>query len=68
MICENSFEEYILDKITVYAGDIIDGISVDGHLFGSKGGSPFDLNLAHDEFVTNISFGHHTHRQRRLFC
>ena len=57
----------LLDQtITIYAGDIIDGIYVDGELFGNPGGSPETFTLT-DEYVTGITFGYHTHRPGMLF-
>lgn len=49
-------------KIIVYGGDIIDGIFVDNEMFGSVGGSPYNIDLGYNEFVTSITFGYHTHR------
>ena len=53
------------EKVTIHAGDIIDGISVDGELFGSNGGSPTDLNLQNNESVIALEFGYHTHRTEK---
>ena len=49
-------------KVIVHAGDIIDGISVDGELFGNNGGSSTGLYFQNDETVTALEFGYHTHR------
>ena len=52
--------------VIVYAGDIIDGINVDGVMFGSTGGTAHTFNVrstsSMQEQITDISFGHHTHR------
>ena len=51
------------DKIiTIHAGDIIDGITVDGELFGANDGWATTVNLSNDEFVYGMEFGYHTHR------
>ena len=51
------------DKIiTIHAGDIIDGITVDGELFGVNDGWATTVNLSNDEFVYGMEFGYHTHR------
>ena len=44
----------------MYAGDIIDGISVDGELFGTRSG--YSVEIQTDECVTGLTFGYHTHR------
>merc|ERR1719343_783963 len=53
--------------IIVHAGDIIDGISINGDLFGYDGGSPYCIELSklmicndecNDEFVTSLVFGY----------
>ena len=46
--------------IIVHAGDIIDGISTNGELFGNDGGSPYCINLGDDEIVTSLIFGYNT--------
>ena len=48
--------------IVVYAGEIIDGVSVDEQMFGEKSGSPTFITLSENESVTSIEFGYHTHR------
>ena len=45
--------------IIIYAGDIIDGITVDGKLFGDNDGWPTTVNLTSDEYVYGIEFGYH---------
>merc|ERR1712156_1245530 len=47
--------------ITIHQGDILDGISVDGQLFGSDGGSPHQIRLALDERVRSLDYGFHRH-------
>ena len=46
----------------MYAGDIIDGLSIDNEMFGDKSGSFFKFTLDQNESVTSIVFGYHTHR------
>merc|ERR1719197_675126 len=47
------------DKITIHSGHILDGITVDGHLFGSNGGSPDEIRLSQTEYVVSLNFGYH---------
>ena len=47
--------------IVVYAGDVIDGISVDGQMFGERGGSSTNITLSENESITSIEFGYHMH-------
>ena len=47
--------------IIIYAGDVLDGIFVDGKMFGIYGGSPHTINIASDERII-LSFGYHTER------
>ena len=53
--------------IIIHAGDIIDGITVDGKLFGDNDGWPTTVNLKSDEYVYGIEFGYHTHRKGLQF-
>ena len=41
---------------------MIDGLAVDGQIFGDRGGSPNNITLGQNESVTAIVFGYHTHR------
>ena len=60
-LCITIYE--VTDKtIIVYYGDVIDGISVDGELFGTTATSSQTINLQGNERITGIEFGHHTHR------
>lgn len=49
-------------SITVYHGLIIDGIAVDGRLFGRQGGVPTTITLDDDEFVIKLGFGYNPTR------
>ena len=57
-----TFYEVSDTTIIVYYGDVIDGISVDGEMFGTTATSSQTINLQADEGIVAIEFGHHTHR------
>ena len=44
--------------IIIYAGDVLEGIFVDGKMFGIDRG-PHTINIASDERII-LSFGYHT--------
>ena len=48
--------------IIVYYGHVIDGISVDGEMFGRTATKSYTINLQGNEQISSIEFGHHTHR------
>ena len=47
------------ETIIIYAGEILEGIFVDGKMFGIDLG-PHTINIASDEPIL-LSFGYHTH-------